>query len=210
MKKYKITFIVLFLYAINNIFCSPFLAERFNQSAQEKESKPDEIIAIIKSKITSEKTIVDLGAGGGYFTLRFAKEVVPNGVVFAVDINQKYLDYIKQLAQKENLNNITYILAKEDDSQLPVNTADLIFIRNVFHHINNPEKYFTKLKTKLKPEGMVVIIDYLPEHAPITGFILHHKHGTEPAKILTVMEQAGYKLIEKHEFLPKQSFFIFR
>jgi arsenite methyltransferase len=210
MKKYKIISIVLFLFAISNIFCDPYLAKRFNQSAKEKESKPDEIIAIIKSKITSEKTIVDLGAGGGYFTLRFAQEVVPNGIVYAVDINQEYLDYIKQLAQKENINNIKYILATEEDSKLPNNTADLIFVRNVFHHINNPEKYFTQLKTKLKPEGLVVIIDYLPEHAPITGFLLHHKHGTEPAKILSVMEKAGYKLFEKHEFLPKQSFFIFR
>lgn len=63
MKKYKIISIVLFLFAISNIFCDPYLAKRFNQSAKEKESKPDEIIAIIKSKITSEKTIVDLGAG---------------------------------------------------------------------------------------------------------------------------------------------------
>ncbi|GIX40553.1 MAG: hypothetical protein KatS3mg129_0286 [Leptospiraceae bacterium] len=205
MKFITILFVLSFI--ITGLLCKPFLAERFNQIAQSKESKPDEILQVIKSKIKPNQIIVDLGAGGGYFTLRFAKEVVPSGLVYAVDINQEYLNYIKEHAEKEQIKNIRYILANEDDSNLPDSIADLIFIRNVFHHIENPEKYFIKLKTKLKPSGLVIIIDYLPEHAPSIGI---KKHGTEPQIIFNIMKKAGYHLVDEYKILPKQSFFIFQ
>jgi ubiquinone/menaquinone biosynthesis C-methylase UbiE len=204
--KYLTIFLFIFNLIHPLIFCKPFLAERFNQIAQEKDSKPDEIIQIIKSKLKVNQSIVDLGAGGGYFSLRFAKEVVPEGTVYAVDIENDYLKYIEKIAQKEKIKNIEYILAKEDDSNLPDNLANLIFIRNVFHHIENPEDYFLKLRRKLKQGGYIVIIDYIPEFAP--GGL--KKHSTEPQRILTIMKNSGYELVENYDILPKQSFFIFK
>ncbi len=205
MKFLNITVIVFIL--VSNLNCRPFLAERFNQSAQKPESKPDQIIEILKKEVKPDSSIVDLGAGGGYFSLRFAKEVVPDGTVYAVDIEKEYLNYIDDLAKKQNIKNIKLILAKEEDSMLSENIADLIFIRNVYHHINQPEKYFFNLKSKLKPDGKIVIIDYTLEHAPISGL---KKHGVEPSEIKNTMQNTGYQLLKELDILPEQSFLIFK
>lgn len=208
MKSLK-TLSIFFIFLLFNlsVICRPFLAERFNENAKLEESKSDEIIKILQERTKKNQVIVDLGAGGGYYSLRFAKEVVPEGVVYAVDIDKSYLDYIKELAEKEQIQNINYVLAKEDDPKLPPNIADLIFIRNVYHHLHKPEIYFKNLRTYLKPNARIVIIDYTLEHAPIAGFV---KHGTDPKEILRVMLNNGYILEEEFKMLPKQSFFIFK
>ena len=151
--------------------------------------------------------IADLGAGGGYFTLRFAQFVGEGGKVYAIDINEDYLKIIEEEAKKSGLKNIHTILAKADDSLLPERSVDLIFVRNVFHHLPAPEKYFRDLKAKLKPGGRIAIVEY--KKLGFFSFTRILRHHTPEEQVIETMKKSGYHLDQKHAFLEKQSFTLY-
>lgn len=158
-------------------------------------------------RITEGQTIADIGSGGGYFTLEFARRVGENGRVFAVDSKRKYLDFVRRQAERAGLANIEFILAESGGVRLPASSVDLIFARNVFHHLPEPAKYFGDLAAALKPGGRVAIIDHMPHRG--LSFVSLFKHFTPVEKIRGAMETAGYVLSESFDFLPKQSFMVF-
>ncbi len=152
--------------------------------------------------------IADIGSGGRYFTLRFAKKVGKTGRVYAVDIEQDYLDFIRTRSEKEGLNNISLVFATGDQANLPEAGIDLAFARNVFHHLPEPEKYFRHLRKSLKPAGRVAIIEHGPKSG--FGFVSLFKHYTPPETITREMKQAGYFLASSFDFLSGQSFSLFQ
>ncbi|MCD6468684.1 MAG: class I SAM-dependent methyltransferase [Thermoplasmata archaeon] len=106
-------------------------AKMFNKKASNP-NKPDQIIKNIGLK--PRQTIADIGAGGGYFTLKFAEAVGRKGRVYAVDTNPGFLEFIKSSAKEKGLDNITTVLTKEERLDLPKESLDFIFMRNVTHH----------------------------------------------------------------------------
>jgi ubiquinone/menaquinone biosynthesis C-methylase UbiE len=129
----------------------------FNRAASDPRSKPDEILNVLK--LEQGKLVADIGAGGGYFSMRFAEIVGEKGRVFAVDTNQKFLEYIKNEARKKGLENVETILVAGEKLDLPEKILDLIFMRNLCHHLRNRAEYFRKLRHFLKHEGKVAIIE---------------------------------------------------
>lgn len=145
--------------------------------------------------------------GRGYFTLEFARRVGKSGWVFAVDDKRKYLDFIRRQSERAGLDNIEFILAESGGVGLPASSVDLIFARNVFHHLPEPARYFRNLGDALKPAGRVAIIDHMPNRG--LSFVSLFKHFTPVEKIRETMESAGYVLCESFNFLPGQSFLVF-
>jgi arsenite methyltransferase len=180
-------------------------AEMFNGKASDPKNKPDEIVK--KLELQQGQKIADIGVGGGYFTLRFAEIVGADGRVFAVDTDQNFLDFVKKTAEEKGLVNVETVLAAKDGVALPEKSIDLIFMRNVCHHLDNRPEYFKKLKTALKPEGRIAIIEYRKDK----GFSFHKicGHYIPKEKIIKEMEEAEYQLEKNWEFLPEQSFTIF-
>jgi len=158
-------------------------------------------------RITEGQTIADIGSGGGYFALEFARRVGASGRVFAVDSKRKYLDFIRRQSERAGLDNIEFILAESGGVGLPASSVDLIFARNVFHHLPEPAEYFGNLGAALKPGGRVAIIDHMPNRG--LSFVSLFRHFTPVEKIRGAMEAAGYVLSESFDFLPKQSFMVF-
>ncbi|MEA2053522.1 MAG: class I SAM-dependent methyltransferase [Candidatus Thermoplasmatota archaeon] len=112
-----------------------FQAKMFNKKASNPKNKPDQIIEAIGLK--AGQTIADIGAGGGYFSLKFAEIVGDGGKVYAVDTNPDFLKFIRNSAKEKGVNNVIPTLAKEDRLNLLERSLDFIFIRNVTHHILN-------------------------------------------------------------------------
>ena len=179
-------------------------AKMFNKEASDPRNKPNQIIETIGLK--SGQVIADIGSGGGYFTLRFAEIVGEEGKVYAVDTDEKLLEFVNSNAKQKGLNNIVTVLVK-DKLELPKESLDLVFMRNVTHHIPNRVSYFKELKRFLKPYGKVVIIEY-KKGKPFT-FRGMFGHYVAKEVIIREMEEAGYVLEKEFDFLPEQHFTIY-
>jgi ubiquinone/menaquinone biosynthesis C-methylase UbiE len=180
-------------------------AEMFNRKASDPENKPDQTLEALA--LQPGQTVADIGAGGGYFSLRFADAVGKEGHVFAVDTDPSFLEFIKSNAKEKGLDNVETVLATEDELNLPKGSLDLVFMRNVTHHLPNRVDYFRKLKELLKPEGRIAIIEYRCGG----GFSFHKMFGHFVPKevIVAEMHKPGYQLKKDLDFLPEQSFTIF-
>jgi ubiquinone/menaquinone biosynthesis C-methylase UbiE len=186
------------------MFSSLFL-RMLNKEASSHRNRPGEIIESLQ--IREGYAIADIGSGGGYFTLEFARKVGIKGRVYAADTQPKYLAFIRRWAEQEGLKNIAYVMVREHDISLPEAGLDLAFVRNAFHHLPDPAKYFHSLKRFLNPNGKVAVI----EHKPKAGFsfVAMFKHYTSSETILQAMEDAGYFLAQSFSFLPGQTFSLF-
>ena len=169
--------------------------------------KPDKVIKALDLK--PGMVVADVGAGSGYFTRRLAQAVGNTGQVIAIDVEQKMLDYNTQELEKLGIaDRAKFILAKPDDPSLPEYAVDLVFLCNVYHHIEHRVDYFAKTKSALTPNGRVVIVDfYHDERSGKLGFSKHHLVPRE--QVNTNMEQAGYVLSKEHTFLSRQYFLEF-
>lgn len=158
--------------------------------------------------LTEGRAVADIGSGGGYFALAFARKVGQGGKVFAVDSKPGYLDFVKRNAKAAGLSNVAVVAAGSNGIPLPEASIDLVFARNVFHHLSDPGRYFQSIRKALKPGGRVVIIDHLPGK----GFAFVHlfKHFTPAEGIRKTMESAGYRLSQSFDFLKGQSFSVWK
>jgi len=176
-----------------------------NRRASAPGSKLGEVIESLN--IQESDTVADIGSGGGYFTLEFAKRVGKSGKVYAVDTKQENLDYVKAQSEREGINNVVTVLA-DDEIGLPEKSVDLVFMRNVVHHLPEPARYFADLKRFLKSDSRVAIIDY--KKGGGFSFTQLFGHYIEEAVLLDEMERAGYDAMARFDFLPEQSFNIFK
>jgi arsenite methyltransferase len=179
-------------------------ARMFNKKASDPRNKPDLILDNLD--LQTGNIVADIGSGGGYFSLRFAETLGKKGMVFAVDTNSGYLEFIKENAKEKGLNNVKTVLTSEDSLSLSEN-VDFIFMRNVSHHIPNRAAYFGKLKNLLKEGGQIAILEY----RKAKSFTFHglFGHYVPKEKIIMEMTHAGFQLEKDLDFLPEQSFTIF-
>ena len=181
----------------------------FNRKASSRTSCPEQIVETLA--LQPGQTIADIGAGGGYFSLRFAKLVGSQGHVYSLDTNRDSLEFIDNSADEKGLRNVTTILVREDNElPLPKNSIDLIFMRNLCHHLPNRMEHFRKLREVLKTEGEVAVIEYRSNSGGRFSFHRLFGHYVPQEIIIREMFEAGFKLQEEFDFLPEQSFTIFR
>jgi len=137
------------------------------------------------------KTVADIGAGGGWFSVRAAKRVAPNGKVLAEDINSKYIDAIRQRAQKENLPDIVEVLGTPDDPKLAPDSLDAALMLKVYHEIAHPDALLAHLRAAMKPGGRFGIIDR-NGHGD--------DHGLDEKIVRKEVEAAGFKQVGRYDF----------
>lgn len=128
------------------------------------EQKIPEVIE--KLRLKPGDIVADIGSGSGTFSIPMAKAIAPNGILYAVDIDQKMLDYVAERAKKEGLANVRTVLGANDDPKLPVKDVDVAFFHRVLHMIEHRQVYLNATAPYLKPDGRIVIIDKNPEQSP--------------------------------------------
>lgn len=177
-------------------------AKSFDDPARDAWQMPDRVIAALGLK--PGESVADIGAGTGYFTARLAKSAaVPK--VFAVDIEDTMVEYLRARATREGLRNVVAIKAAADRTNLP-EPVDVALVVDTYHHIPNRVGYFTSLRTLLKPGARLAIVDFKkdsPEGPPAEFRFTSEQITAELAK-------AGFALQAQHDFLPRQMFLIYR
>jgi ubiquinone/menaquinone biosynthesis C-methylase UbiE len=151
--------------------------------------------------IASGKTVADIGAGSGWFTVRAARRVGESGVVYAVDINPEAIRYIDERAKKEKLRNVKPILGKPNDPLLPAGAIDAVLLLKTYHEIAEPITLLKNLRTALRAGAKVGIIDRNGNG---------EDHGVSRDVVLREAKQAGYRLLEQYDFVKgdKMNYFL--
>ena len=166
--------------------------------------KPDEVMKALALK--PGEVVADIGAGSGYFTLRFARAVGDTGLVYAVDISPDMIRHVNRRVRDAKIRNVVSVLAEPDDPLLPDGSVDRFVIVDTWHHVEDQAKYLGLIKRMLKPGGQVVHIDFQKRELPI-GPPLAMKIARED--LVKQMEGAGFELAAEHTFLPYQYFLVF-
>jgi predicted methyltransferase len=126
---------------------------------REQWQRPEQIMDALK--IADGSAVAEIGAGGGWFTIRLAHRVGPNGMVYAEDIQKLMIRAINRRVEREGLRNVTTILGTTKDSRLP-HGLDAILIVGAYHEMEDPVAVLKDAAQSLKPQGRIGIVDYLP------------------------------------------------
>jgi predicted methyltransferase len=168
--------------------------------------KPDQVMDALH--IAEGSTVADIGAGGGWFTMRLARRVEPTGRVFAVDVQRLMIEAIRRRIEREGLQKIVIpVLGEYTDPKLPAEArVDAVLIVDAFPEMENPVLMLRNIARSLKPHGRIGIIDYREgDGGPGPDAV----ERVPPAVVVSEAVAAGLKLVDQQTFLRYQYFLIF-
>jgi predicted methyltransferase len=139
-------------------------------------------------------TVADVGAGFGAWTLTIARWTGPSGRVYATEIGAEQLTAIRDFVARERLENVVVVEGSAGSANLPDGCCDAVFLRDVYHHLTQPEAFNKTVVSALKPGGRLAIIDFEPEPGSKTpaGVPANRGgHGISPSRIVSELGAAG-------------------
>jgi ubiquinone/menaquinone biosynthesis C-methylase UbiE len=155
--------------------------------------------------IADGAVVADLGAGGGWFTIRLARRVGPNGTVWAEDVQRLMIEAIERRVQREGLRNVRTVTGTADDPGLPAGALDAVLIVDAFHEMEEPVALLRNVARALKPQGRLGIIDYRKgEGGP--GPPPDERIAAEV--IVEAAKAAGLRVLRQETFLPFEYFLV--
>ncbi len=168
-KTFYIAFLLIFVIGVGTLYSqnnpptdkNPTKLERLINPLLDILLQPERVIETIKPNIKPDTTILDVGAGIGYFTFRFARALQGNGKIFATEIDPAMLEQIQKRIKDEQITNIYPVLvsAQGIDPFYQTRKFDIIFMSKVYSYLTNPEDYLKGLRPSLADNGSLYIIN---------------------------------------------------
>jgi len=176
---------------------------RLADPARDAWQKPEQVVQELD--LAPGQTACDIGSGPGYFTLRLAAAVGETGRVYAVDVEAKILEALRDRIEAAGRRNVTPVLAIGSDPLLSEGLCDLILVVDTYHHFPERPRYLARLARSLRPGGSIVNIDYEKRPTPV-GPPLEHR--LSKAEFLAEAKQAGLRAVRDVGTLPYQYFLV--
>ena len=164
---------------------------------------PDAVIGVLD--VRPGMIVADLGPGVGHFTVRLARAVEPNGVVYALDASQGTLDDLVEAAERREIPTLRAVRVPRDRIEIP-EPVDLLFVSATYHHLPKQTRYFAEAKSSLRPGANVAVLESR------RGGLLARwlpRHGSSPSRLVQEMTDAGYRLTATHDVVPGHWFGLF-
>jgi predicted methyltransferase len=180
----------------------------FEDSDRDAWQLPDRVVRALPFASKSA-VVADIGAGSGYFTRRLAAEV-PDGRVYAVDVDGEFEDYLLEHREGWGTPNIQPHLAIYDDPMLPAGEIDLVFTANTYAFIRDRVGYFSKVRTALSAEGRLAIIEFRPDATPPGNIAPAPEYRIGRDVAVEELQKAGFTLEREETFLPHQWFLVLK
>jgi ubiquinone/menaquinone biosynthesis C-methylase UbiE len=157
-------------------------------------------------QIADGSVVADLGAGAGWFTVRLALRVGPNGKVYAEDIQRPMIEAIDRRVKRENLRNVQMVFGTPSDPRLPENALDAVLIVDAYHEMEQPVVLLRNVVKSLKRDGRIGIIDFTRDGG---GPGPPMDDRVDPEQVVRDATAAGLRLINREHFLRYQYMLVF-
>jgi ubiquinone/menaquinone biosynthesis C-methylase UbiE len=160
---------------------APIVGDTFStEDARDRLGEAEQVMQLAGMK--PGMSVADVGAGGGYYTVKLARIVGSKGRVLAEDIIPDTRDRLSERIQRENLDNVAVKLGTEDDPMLPHESFDRVFLVHMYHEVASPYAFLWHLRDGVKPDGLVVVVD---SDRPV------QRHGIPPAQLKCELGSVG-------------------
>ena len=122
--------------------------------------KPDQIMDALS--IADGARVADIGTGAGWFTIRLARRVGPNGIVYAQDVQRQMLEAVRRRASREGLRNVQVRLGEGSEPNLPLRSLDAVLVVDVYPEVEDRVTLLRNLAKSLKANGRIGVVNYKP------------------------------------------------
>jgi len=178
-------------------------ARWLERASRVREERPD--IVIEAMALPADAEVADIGAGTGYFTVRLAEQV-PEGRVFAVDIQPEMLDLLRARLSRDGITNVELVQGSVDDPRLPLNSIDAALLVDAYHEFAYPREMMQGIVAALRPGGRVFLIEYRGEDPRVP---IKPLHKMTEAQARREMSAVGLRHLATLDVLPTQHILIF-
>jgi ubiquinone/menaquinone biosynthesis C-methylase UbiE len=152
---------------------APIVGGTFStEDARDRVGEAEDVMQL--SGVRPGMSVADVGAGEGYYTVRLARVVGPNGRVLAEDIIPGVRDALSDRVQRENLDNVAVKLGTPDNPTLPAQSFDRVFLVHMYHEVQSPYAFLWHMREGVRQDGLVVLVD---SARPVK------QHGIPPAQV---------------------------
>jgi ubiquinone/menaquinone biosynthesis C-methylase UbiE len=173
----------------------------------EREREEEPARAIEALDLRAGMTVADIGAGTGYYTVRLARKVGPEGRVYATDIQPGMLRLLERRVAADRLTNVVPVLGAPDDPRLPPGAIDVALMVDVYHELAAPQAFVRRLREALRPDGRLVLIEFRKEDPDVP---IREEHKMSVAQVRDELSADGYRLERVIDVLPWQHIIVLR
>jgi ubiquinone/menaquinone biosynthesis C-methylase UbiE len=166
--------------------------------------RPDQVMGAMG--IADASVVADIGAGSGWFTIRLARRVGPQGLVYAEDVQPEMINAITRRVQREGLNNVRAVRGVNSDPKLPAGSLDAVLVVDAYHEVEDRVTMLANLARAIKPQGRIGVVDFKLDG---TGPGPSIEERVSPDVVVKDAAKAGLRLVRQEPFLPYQYFLIF-
>lgn len=144
--------------------------------------------------------VAEIGAGGGEITILFSRHVGPSGRVFSTELGADRLAKLRAAVENAEAANVTVLDGDANRTNLPEGCCDAVFMRSVYHHIEDPAAMNRSLRDSLRPGGRLAVMDFTPparaEASSPAGRDEDGHHGVTPETVLKELVEAGFERVD--------------
>ena len=149
--------------------------------------------------IRPQMVICDMGCGVGFHSTKMAQMTGDKGYVAGVDVQPEMLDMMRERMEEEGIENIVPILGSYHNPRLPRETFDMVLMVDVYHEFSHPEQMLSAIRNSLKPDGMVVLVEYRAEDKTVP---IKPEHKMSKEQVEQELTANGFKLVKSYDKLP--------
>ena len=162
-------------------------------------------MALEKMSLLPDYVVADIGAGTGYYTFKIATKV-PQGKVFAVEVQDEMINYLKKRKTQLNSKNVEVVKGSSISVNLPAASIDLAIMVDVYHELEYPHEVLQSLQKALKPTGKILLLEYRGEDPAVA---IKPLHKTTVQQLNKEFAANGFTLSYRGGFLPIQHFLLY-
>ena len=182
---------------------APSLRAAYQSDSRDKIEQPEKVMEV--TGVKPGMVIGEVGSGRGYFSFWLARGVGEAGKIYANDIDRSALSYIERRYADEKVANIETVLGTVDDPRFPPASLDMVFMVNAFHDLERPVELLANLRSCLKPDAVVVIMDRDPAKVSDSA-----RHFMTRAEVEETVGRSVFELVRVETFLRDHNLYILR